>query len=110
VGDRFLFLLDAKARFRLAYDRQQWILQRAQKRKARRRRKAPPSPFEGAPSVVVDWRGISFIGSEKRVLRRCIREAGVILTAAAEAQLDQLPEQFLDFIANPDSYTIRAAA
>jgi len=108
VGDRSLFLLDAKARFRLAHDRQQWILQRTKKRKAPRRPKPPPSPFEGAPSAVMDWRAISFIGSTKRVLRRCICEAGVILTA--EAQLDHLPEQFLDFIANPDSHKIRAAA
>jgi len=57
------------------------------------------------------WQGISFIGGELRVLRRCIREAGVVLTAAAEVQLDQLPGDFLDFIANPDSYnTIREAA
>jgi len=35
----------------------------------------------------------------------------VVLISAAGAQLDQLPEQFLDFVANPDSYnTIRAAA
>ena len=55
-------------------------------------------------------RALSFIGSDKRVLRRVIREAGVILTPAARANLDALPEQFLDFIAAPDSFRIRIAA
>ncbi len=44
-------------------------------------------------------RQFPFVGSEKRVLHRCIFEAGVVLTAEALARLDALPEQFLDFVA-----------
>jgi hypothetical protein len=58
----------------------------------------------------MDWRGVSFIGSEKHVLRRCIREAGVVLTAEAQARLDALPEQFLDFVAAPASFAVQMEA
>ena len=101
MADRFLFLLDAKARFRLAYDAQQWIIQR---------RVGSPRPGEGPAMRDTGWKAVSFIGGELRVLQRCLREAGVRLTPVAQAHLDALPEQFLDFIANPNSYTIRAAA
>ncbi len=50
------------------------------------------------------WKGVSFIGSAKRILHRCIREHGVVLTAEAQARLDALPEQFLDFVAAPDRF------
>jgi hypothetical protein len=54
--------------------------------------------------------GSGFIGGEKRVLYRCIREAGVVLTAQAQARLDALPEQFLDFIVAPVSFTVQMEA
>ena len=33
------------------------------------------------------------------MLRRVLREAGVVLTPEAQAQLDAMPEQFMDFTA-----------
>ncbi len=110
MTDQPLFDLDAEARWRLAYDKQQWVLQRAKKRRTPRRQRPPSSALEWAPSSVVDWRGIPFIGSEKRVLRRCIREAGVVLTPEAQARLDALPDQFLDFIAFPERFAEQPVA
>ena len=86
-----LFNLDAAGRWRLSYDQNQWILQ-LRKRAAR--------PGDGASVLKSAWRGVSFIGSEKRVLRRCIRERGIILASEAHARLDVLPERFSDFLVN----------
>ena len=52
----------------------------------------------------MDWRGVSFVGGTKATLRRVLREAGVVLTPAAQARLDALPERFLDFIADPEKF------
>ncbi len=101
MADKPLFNLDAEGRWRLAYDRQQWIIQR---------RKGPPRPSGVVPGPDSGWQAVSFIGSTKRTLYRCLREHGVELTAEAQAQLDTLPEQFMDFIAAPDIFQIRAAA
>jgi len=101
VADKPLFTLDAAARWQLAYDDQQWVIQ------CRRR---APRPSNSAGISDSGWRGVSFIGSDQRTLRRCLIEKGVILTPAARANLDALPEQFLDFIAAPDSFRIRIAA
>ncbi len=101
MADRPLVSLDNEARWRLGYDGNQWVLQR-------RQQAARPGNSHGIRDS--GWRGVSFIGSEKRVLRRVLREAGVVLTAEAQAQLDTLPEQFMDFIAAPDIFQIRAAA
>ncbi len=49
----------------------------------------------------------SFIGSEKRVLRRVLGEKGVILTAEAQARLDALPDNFPTFIAAPERFFAR---
>ncbi len=96
MADKLLFNLDAQGRWRLAYDQQQWVLQRrTQKPRARRLR--------GHAIADSGWRGVSFVGSEKRILRRVIREAGVVLTAEAQARLDALPEQFLDFVVAPET-------
>ena len=43
------------------------------------------------------------IGSEKRILYRCIGERGIVLTPEAQAQLDALPERFMAFLAEIDS-------
>ena len=96
MADRSLFKLDAEGRWRLSYDRQQWILQRR-----------AGSPRAGKGSAVRDtgWKAVSFVGSEKHVLRRVIREAGVVLTPEALALLDALPETFLDFVAAPTKDT-----
>ncbi len=81
MADKPLFNLDAKGRWRLAYDRQQWVVQRrAQKARVRR--------LEGHAIADSGWRGVAFIGSEKRGLRRVPGEKGIALTAEAAAQLD----------------------
>ena len=97
MADKPLFDLDADGRWRLAFDRQQWVVQR---------RVGKPRPGRSGSAAVRDtgWKGISFIGSTKRVLDRCIREAGVVLTAEAQAQLDALPDQFMDFVADPERF------
>jgi hypothetical protein len=99
MADQPLFILDAQARWRLAYDRQQWVIQR---------RKTLPRPSEVGGSAEPRWRAVSFIGSEKRVLHRCLREAGVVLTAEASARLDALPERFLEFTAAPPRLDVAA--
>ena len=62
------------------------------------------SHIEGGSIADSGWRGVSFIGSEKRVLRRCIREHDVVLTPEAQARLDALPKMFLDFVTAPDRF------
>ncbi len=96
MADKPLFSLDAEGRWRLAYDRQQWVVQR-------RTKKARVSDTERGSIADSGWRGVSFVGSEKRVLRRVIREKAVILTVEAQARLDALPETFRDFLAAIDS-------
>ena len=102
MADKPLFTLDAKGHWRLAYDSNQWVLQRARKRKAPRRQKPPPEQFEATPGSILDWRGVSYVGGKKATLRRLFREKGVVLTAEAQTLLDALPEQFMDFIAAPE--------
>jgi hypothetical protein len=91
MTDKSIFLLDADGRWRLAYDRQQWVLQR---------RVGNPLPGRSgsAAGATSGWKAVSFIGSEKRILHRCIREHGVALTPDATARLDALPERFVDFL------------
>ncbi len=103
MADKPLFNLDAKGRWRLAYDRQQWVVQR-RTQKARVRR------IEGHAIADSGWRGVSFIGSEKRVLRRVLGEKGVVLTAEAAARLDALPERFTDFVEVPASFATQLEA
>ena len=89
-----LFPLDAAGRWRLAHDAQQWMLQR---------RKGPVRPNKGGHVREPKWRGTDYIGSEKRILYRRIRERGIVLTPEAQAQLDALPERFMAFLAEIDS-------
>ena len=103
MTDKPLFNLDAERRWRLAYDRQQWVVQR-------RTQKARASHIEGHAVADSGWRGVSFIGSEKRVLRRVLGEKRVILTAEAQARLDALPDMFMDFIAAPERFFARPEA
>ena len=48
------------------------------------------------------WRGTDYVGLEKRILRRCIAERGVVLTPEAETRLDAMPEKFRDFLIERD--------
>ncbi len=110
MADRPLFNLDTEGRWRLAYDSNQWVLQKARLRKTPRPSQTSRSGrFEVAPDSVLDWRGVSFVGSEKRILRRLFREKGISLTAEAQARLEALPEQFMDFIAAPERFAVQWA-
>ncbi len=93
MTDTPLFTLDSEARWRLAFDRQQWVVQR-------RVGKPRPARSDSAAGATTGWKAVSFIAGDKRVLHRCIRVAGVVLTAVALTQLDALPNEFRDFLAN----------
>ena len=97
MADLPLFTLDGDARWRLAYDRQQWVLQRRAGKPCRR-------ASDSAAMRRTGWRGVSFIGGKKATLRRVLREKGVPLTAEAQASLDALPERFMDCIAAPERF------
>ncbi len=101
MTDKPLFILDAEARWRLAYDRQQWVVQR---------RRRAPRRSERAGIADSGWRGVSFIGSTKATLRRVLGEKRVVLTAEAQARLDALPERFIDFVAAPERFFARPEA
>ena len=110
MADKPLFDLDSKGRWRLAFDAQQWILQKATKRKTPRpTQRPPPSQSEVPPDSMTDWRGVSFVGGRKATLHRLFREKGVVLTAEAQARFDALPEQFMDFISAPERFAARLA-
>ena len=63
---------------------------------------APEGRAQPAPIALLArrraGRRFPFIAGDKRVLDRCIREAGVVLTAEARARLDALPDRFTDFL------------
>ncbi len=102
MADKPLFTLDAEGRWRLAYDSNQWVLQRrTQKPRVRR--------LEGYAIADTGWRGVSFVGAKKATLHRLFREKGVSLTAEAQSRFDALPEQFMDFIAAPERFAVQWA-
>ncbi len=101
MADRPLFNLDAKGRWRLAYDKQQWIIQR---------RKGPPRPPGIVPGRDSGWMAVSFVGGRKATLAHLFREKGISLTPEALARFDALPEQFLDFVAAPASFAAQLEA
>ncbi len=101
MTDTPLFNLDANGRWRLAYDRQQWVVQR---------RRRAPRRSERAGIADSGWRGVSPIGSTKATLARVLGEKRVVLTAEAQARFDALPEQFLDFVAAPASFAAQLEA
>ncbi len=51
-----------------------------------------------------------FVGSTKRILRRVLRESGVVLAPEAQARLDALPGHFLDFITAPERFAEQPVA
>ncbi len=71
----------------LAYDNAQWIVQR---------RKAP-SKKGGA----YRWAGVSFIGSNKDILWRVLREKGAEIDPAAREYIDAMPDTFREWISMP---------
>ncbi len=102
MADKPLFTLVAECRWRLAYDRQQWIFQR-------RTKKARVSHSEGGSIDDSGWRGVSFVGGKKATLHRLFREKGISLTAEAQARFDALPGQFLELAAAPETFAIQWA-
>ncbi len=100
MADQPLFILDADGRWRLAYDRQQWIIQR--------RVGSARSSDSGAVSKS-GWQAVSFVGGKKATLDRLFREKGISLTPEANAWIDALPEQFMDFIAAPEKFAVQWA-
>ncbi len=103
MADKPLFNLDAKGRWRLAYDSQQWVIQH-------RTKKARVSHTEGGSIRDSGWRGVSFVGGKKATLERLFREKGIALTAEARARFDVLPDNFLAFIAIPERFFARPEA
>ncbi len=103
MTDKPLFNLDTKGRWRLAYDRQQWVVQRCAGTPCRR-------GSDSAAMRRTGWRAVSFIGGTKTTLRRVLGEKGVVLTPEAQARLDVLPEQFLNFFAAPASFAAQLEA
>ncbi len=101
MTDTPLFNLDAEARWRLAYDRQQWVVQR---------RRRAPRRSERAGIADSGWRGVSFVGGKKATLGRIFREKGIVLTAEAGARFDVLPERFMDFITAPERFVAQPVA
>ena len=93
MTDRPLFILDAEKRWRLAFDPNQWVIQR--KKGVARRSERSGIRDSG-------WRGVSFVAGEKRILYRCLRENGIILTLDARVAVDSLPETFLEWLAARD--------
>ncbi len=94
MADKPLFNLDTKGRWRLAYNSNQWVLQK--------RAGSPGGNRYGIRES--GWRGVSFVGSRKATLERLFREKGVVLTAEARARFVALPDNFLVFIAVPERF------
>ncbi len=100
MADLPLFSLDAEGRWRLAYDNNQWVLQ-----------KRAGSPGRNRYGIRESgWRGVSFVGGRKATLGRLFREKGICLTPEAQARFDVLPEQFLDFVAVPAGFAAQLEA
>ncbi len=89
---QFLRLND---RWALAYDRNQWIIQM---------RIPPRRDRQGE-----QWRGVSFIGSNKNILWRCLEEKGIDLIPEARVYIEAMPHRFLDWLAIPPERRFKGA-
>ncbi len=91
MADRlFLNLSDGWA---LGYDRLQWIVLRRRKRR-----------------VQAYWQPVGYIASEKRILRRVLRENGVEPNPAAAEYLDAMPDTFSEWFPQYQSARMSEAA
>ncbi len=102
MADKPLFDLDPKGRWRLAFDSNQWIIQR-------RVGKPLPGRSDSSAGATSGWKAVSFVGGKKATLHRLFREKGVSLAPEAQARFDALPEQFMDFIAAPERFAVQWA-
>ncbi len=78
IADRQILRLSEK--WALAYDKNQWIVQHYMRPK---------------------WRSIAFVGSNKGVLMRVLKEKGAKVAPEARAALDTLPETFREWVSVP---------
>ena len=100
MADRPLFNLDTECRWRLAYDRQQWIIQR---------RVGAARPSDSGAVLKSGWQAVSFVGGKKPTLHRLFREKGIDLTNEAQTRFDALPEKFMDFVEAPERFAVQWA-
>ncbi len=96
MADKPLFTLDAKEKWRLAYDSHQWVIQRREGKPSVRH----ISGEDGNTSVIrtSGYVAQSFVGDKKETLTRLFREKDIVLTPAAQAQFDALPGWFRAFV------------
>ena len=75
----------------LGFDRAQWIV---------RKKKGTQGK----------WNPVSFVASNKDILRRVLGEHGVVVTQEAKAAIDAMPHQFVDWLAERDASAANAGA
>ncbi len=97
MADRPLFNLDTEGRWLLAYDRQQWIIQR---------RVGAARPSDSGAVLKSGWQAVS-VGGKKPTLHRLFREKGIDLTNEAQTRFDALPEKFMDFVEAPERFAVQ---
>ena len=90
---RFLYLSE---RWALATDGLQWIVQKAKKDRSK--------------AGGLDWRGVSFVASNKATLMRVLRERGAAIDPDALEHLRRLPETFREWASEPPGRRFKAAA
>ena len=78
----FLKLSDGWA---LGYDQRQWMVMRRYKRLEE-----------------WYWNPVAFIATDKRILRRVLREKGAVITPDAENALNHLPDTFREWLTTLD--------
>ena len=78
------FVIELAPGWALLFDARQWVLGRAEKK-----------PLEGEKSLPgARVRGMAFIASTKTVLRRCLHENEIELTAEAADYIEAMPDTF----------------
>ncbi len=91
MSDIPLFDLTADGKFRLAYDKLQWILQ---KREGRRKPGNGVLPDEREPGGYAAYRGIWFVGRKKSTLCEAFTRWHIDLMPEAQQRFDALPSSF----------------
>ena len=80
--------LQLAEKWRLAFDREQWVVQKARKIKGH-----------------LQWHGIAFVGDRKAVLCRVLRENRAEVSESGERALKRLPDTFREFIVERQAET-----
>ena len=78
----------------LAYDENQWIVQRARRNRNK----------EGG----LEWRAVAFVASDKGVLHRVLREKGAVIDSEGLEALRRLPETFREWVSVPPERRFKA--